>query len=131
MAREELLERLLRIRELRLKAEAAELKSRAHALSKVEAILERVRLAAAESIEVPRHLHELGPLGTLRLAYRRAADEIGKQVSELGRSVGRAKKLAEVARDACAEIERDKDAARERTAETESEQFFGWKKGAR
>jgi hypothetical protein len=97
----------------------------------VEANLERVRSAAGESIEVARHLHELGPLGELRLAYRRTAEEMGRQISENGRQVARARRLAEAARDACAQIERDREAARERTQETESEHFFGWKKTVR
>jgi hypothetical protein len=128
MPRQELLGKLLRVRELRLKAEAADLRARVQALSRVEATLEQARSAAAESIEMPRHLHELGALGELRLAYRRMADVMGKEVDEKGQSVARARKLADVARDACKQIERDKTAERERRAETEAEHFFGWKK---
>jgi len=131
MAKEKLLGRLHRIRELRLQAEAADLRARAHALSQVEASLERARSAAAQSIEIPRHLHELGRLGEFRLAHRRIADEMGRQVNENSEKVARARKLAEAARDACREVSREKEAIRERAAETEAENFFGWKRGAR
>jgi hypothetical protein len=132
MAKERLLERLLRIRELGLKAEAAALQERAHALSRVEATLEQARSAASESIETPRHLHELGALGELRLACRKTAEEIVSQVDEGGRRVMRARRLTQLTRHAHERIERSKEAARERTAEAESEQFFAWQKnGAR
>jgi len=128
MAKEELLVKLRRIRELRLKAESADLRARASALSKVEARLEQARCAALESIEGTRHLHELGELGELRLAYRRIADEMDRQVKEKSKVVVRSRKLADAARDACAQIKRQKDAARDRVAEAEAENFFGWKR---
>jgi len=131
MAKEKLLGRLHRIRELRLQAEAADLRARSHALSKVEASLERARSAAAQSIEIPLHLHELGVLGEFRLVNRRIADEMGRQVDENTSKVARARKLAEAARDACRQVTRAKEAIRERAAETEAENFFGWKRGAR
>jgi len=131
MAKEKLLGRLHRIRELRLRAEAADLRARAHALSQVEASLERARSAAAKSIELPRHLHELGVLGEFRLAHRRIADEMGRQVNENSEKVALARKLAEAASDACKQVSREKEALRERAAENETEHYFGWKRGAR
>ncbi len=131
MAKEKLLGRLHRIRELRLQAEAADLRARSNTLSRVEASLERARSAAAQSIEIPHHLRELGVLGEFRLANRRIADEMGRQVNESSTKVARTRKLAEAARDACKQVSREKEAIRERAAETEAENFFGWKRGAR
>lgn len=128
MDREDLLTHLVKMRELQLKKEAAELKSRAGALEKVERIHEQARSAASASIECGNDLRDLGVIGEMRLGCTKLAAKIEDQVRILSRKLGHARKLAESAREARAELKRTKSAARERSLENDAEHFRGWRK---
>jgi len=127
MKREDLLRNLVRMRELQLKKEAAELKSRTGALQKVEQTHEQARSAASASIECGNDLRDLGLIGEMRIGCTKLAAKIEDQVRTISRKVGHARKLAESAREARSELMRTKSAAQERSLENEAEHFFSWK----
>ena len=130
MTREAMLKRLVRIRELRLRAEVGELKERASALEEIERLIEETRAGADVSLESPAMLAELGALGEVRLASHRRASDVGKQVALLKEKVWKSRKLADAARERAGELAKNKRAAQERSLEIEAEHFRGWKKPA-
>ncbi len=128
MTRETLLKRLVRLRELKLRAEVGELKERAGALEEIERLIEQTRAGADLSMESPAMLAELGALGEIRLKSHRRAADVGKEVALLKQKVWRTRKLADAARDASGELGRRKRHEQERNVEIEAEHFLGWKK---
>src|SRR5579875_2367603 len=100
MTREALLKRLVRIRELKLRAEVGELKQRASALEEIERLIEQARAGADVSLDSPAMLAELGALGAIRLKSHRRATDVGKEVALLKQKVWRTQKLADAARQA-------------------------------
>jgi hypothetical protein len=127
MTREELLGQLIRMRELQLKSETAELKSRSGALARIEHALEEVSSSAAESLESVIQIRDLGLLGEMRLGYKQLAATVQDQVRTLAAKVSHSRKLTDATREAAAELKRAKTLAKERSLENEAEHFFSWK----
>lgn len=127
MKRETLLKRLIRVRELKLRVDANDLKMRANVLAEIENLIEQTRAGAHASLESPEMLAELGALGALRLSTQRRAQDVAKEVALLKQKVWRSRKLTDAARAARAELSKEKLAAEERSSEIEAEHFFGWK----
>jgi hypothetical protein len=127
MNRERLLSQLLKLREHQLRGQTAELKAHAGKLAEVKSVGERARTTAADTLALPDHLGDLGAIGAKRLQCIKLATQISRQVSALGKKVGRARKLADNAREARAHLRRIKAASLERSLEAEAEQFFAWK----
>lgn len=128
MTREALLKRLIKIRELKLRAEVGELKERVSVLEETERLIEQARSGADLSLESPAMLAELGALGEIRLESHHRASDVGKEVALLKQKVWRTRKLTDAARAACGEIGRKKREDQERSFEIEVEHFLGWKK---
>ncbi|HUA35767.1 MAG TPA: hypothetical protein VMA09_19310 [Candidatus Binataceae bacterium] len=126
MTREELLGQLIRMRELQLKGQTAELKSRNGVLANIERALDQVQSAAVDSIGSVAHLRDLGALGDMRLGYKRLAATVQDQVRTLANKVIHSRKLTDAARDAVADIKRARDQEQERSLENEAEHFFSW-----
>lgn len=131
MTSEDLLNRLVRIRELRLKAEAARLKGRATALSKVQSRLEQANLTAAALTQQAVTLPDLGAIGETRLCDARRSVELRKEIVALSGQVVNASRMTESARQARSELVKQRRAALERSSEKESEQFFNWKRASK
>ena len=127
MNREGLLAHLVRLREMQLKQQAAQLRSRNGALTDIEATRLNARSAAGESIDGGQHLRELGIFGEMRLGCSRLATAVQGEIKVLASKVGHARKLAETAREARARHKRELTEARERSLDQESEHFFSWK----
>lgn len=127
MTREELLGQLIRMRELQLKSQTAELKTRSGALARIEHALEQVSSIAAESLESVAHIRDLGLLGEMRLGYKQLAATVQAQIRTLAVKVGHSRKLTDATREAAAEIRRAKMLARESSLEKDAEHFFSWK----
>ena len=127
MTREELLGQLIRMRELQLKSQTAELKSRNSVLANIEHALDEVQSVAVDSINSIDHLRDLGTLGEMRLGYKRLAATVQDQVRTLAGKVVHSRKLTDAARDAAADLKRERDLARDRSLENEAEHFFSWK----
>lgn len=127
MNRERLLSHLLKIREHQLRDHSAELKARAGELSEVATLGSDARSAASDTLALPRHLSDLSAIGAKRLECIKLAREISEQVSVLSKKVGRARKLADAARDARKDLHRARNAEHERSLEAEAEHFFAWK----
>jgi len=127
MDREQLLTQLVRLRELQLNQDSRELKSQSGALAQIDRERMQAQSAAAETIESGHNLRDLSTLGSVRLGRGKLRVKIQDQVRELGKRVGRARKLAESARQARAEIKDARAAANERSLENEAEHFFSWK----
>ncbi len=126
MTREELLGQLIRMRELQLKSQTAELKSRTGVLANIERALDQVQSVAFDSLNSVTHLRDLGTLGDMRLGYKRLAVTVQDQVRALADKVIHSRKLTDAARDAVADIKRTRDQEQERSLETEAEHFFSW-----
>lgn len=131
MTREELLNRLVHIRELRLKAESAQLKERAQILSEIQWLLEKTNLTAAASSEDARVLADLGVLGEVRLFGARKARLLKREIVELSDRVTTASRMTEAAREARAALAHARSESVERAAESEAEHFFNWKRSAK
>jgi len=128
MPREKLLSQLIHLRELHLKTQAAQLKSRARHLHEVRKRQEQARLAAAKALDDAAMLADLANFGTTRLREARLALKVEIEVRALSEKVGHARKLTESAREARAELRRIRINQSERSMETEAEHFFSWKK---
>ena len=128
MKRERLLTQLIHLRELHLKNQAAQLKARAQHLKEVRARHDETRAAAAESLEDPGSLADLVHIGHARVYHARLTVKVETEVRALSAKVGNARKLAESAREAHAELRRRRMLEVERAMETEAEHFFSWKK---
>lgn len=131
MTSEDLLNRLVRVRELRLMAEAARLKGRATALSEIQSRLAQAHLAASASTQEAITLPDLGAIGEARLSGVRRSVEIRKEIVELSDKVNHASRMTESARNARSELIKEKRAAAERSSENESEQFLNWKRASK
>jgi len=131
MKRERLLTQLIHLRELHLKNQAAQLKTRAQHLKEVRARHDEARAAAANSVEDPKSLADLVHFGHARVHHAKLAAQVEIEVRALSEKVGNARKLADSAREAHAEIRRRRVLEVERSMETEAEHFFSWKKDQR
>jgi len=128
MKRERLLTHLIRLRELHLKSQAAQLKTRAQQLKEVRERHDEARTAAAKSLEDAGSLADLAHFGQARVRNAKLAKKVETEVRALSEKVGHARKLTESAREARDEIRRRRTNQRERSMETEAEHFFSWKK---
>lgn len=128
MINRKLLHDLIRLREVRLREQTAKLKQASRGLNEIKVQHEQARVSAAKSIESADSLAYLEVFGQSRIKYAKLAVEAEEQVRALSDKVGAARKLAESAREAGAELKRTLAAHRERSLETESEQFFSWSK---
>jgi len=128
---EDLLNRLVRVRELRLMAEAARLKGCATVLSEIQSRLEQAQLAACASTQQGITLFDLGAIGETRLSGIRRRVEIRKEIVELSDKVTHASRMTESARHARSELIKEKRAAVELSSEKESEQFLNWKRASK
>jgi hypothetical protein len=126
--REKLLTQLIHLRELHLKNQAAQLKTRARHLREVRDRQEHARLAAATVLDDAATLADLANLGHARLRDAKLAMKVEIEVTALRQKVGHARKLTESAREAHAELRRARINESERSMETEAEHFFSWKK---
>ena len=131
MKRERLLTHLVRLRELHLKSQSAQLKTRARHLSEVRLRREQARGAAANSLNDAGGLADLAHFGQVRLREAKLATAVASEVASLSEKVGHARKLTDSARAAHAQIHRERNTERERAMESEAEHFFGWQSGAR
>ena len=130
MKREKLLSHLIRLRELHLKNQAAQLKTRARQLREVRDRQEQARLAASKVLDDAAMLADLANFGHARLRDAKLAMKVEVEVRALSEKVGYARKLTESAREARAELRRARINENERSMETEAEHFFSWKKDA-
>jgi hypothetical protein len=128
MKRERLLTQLIRLRELHLKGQSAQLKTRAQELREVRDRQEGARAAAAGSLNDPHSLADLAHFGQVRIHSAKLADKVEIEVRALSEKVGHARKLTDSARDARDDLRRERISATERSMETEAEHFFSWKK---
>ncbi len=128
MQRERLLTQLIRLRELHLKSQSAQLKTRAQELREVRDRQEEARAAAAGSLDDAHSLADLAHFGHVRIHSAKLADKVEIEVRALSEKVGHARKLTDSARDARDELRRERISATERSMETEAEHFFSWKK---
>ena len=128
MMNRKLLHDLIRLREVRLREQTAKLKQASRGLAEIRDHHEQARDSASRSIESADTLAYLEVFGQSRLKYAKLAVEAEEQVRGMSEKVGAARKLAESAREAGAELQRTFAAQRDRALETESEQFFSWSK---
>jgi len=128
MMNRKLLHDLIRLREVRLREQTAKLKQASRGLTEIRDQHERARDSAARSIDAADTLAYLEVFGQSRLKYAKLAIKAEEQVRGIAENVGAARKLADSAREAGAELQRMYTTQRERAMETESEQFFSWSK---
>ncbi len=119
---------LIRLREARLREQTAQLKQAARGLSDIRQQHDQVRTSAGESIEAADTIAHLEALGQARMKLARLAVKAEQVVRGLTEQVGHARKLTESAREAGAELRLASLAERDRSIETEAEQFFSWSK---
>jgi hypothetical protein len=123
-----LLALLVRLREARLKEEAARLKLAANKLDGVRRRQDEARSSAALAIESAQNLRELAAAGNARIQAAKQALVAVAEMEHLTQRVGRSRKLAEGAREAAAEAAHAASARRDEAIESESEQFLAWTK---
>jgi hypothetical protein len=123
-----LLHDLIRLREVRLREQTAKLKQTSRGLSEIQNQHQQARDSAAQSIESAETLAYLEVFGQSRIKYAKLAVKAEEQVRGMTEKVGTARKLADSAREAGAELRRTFAAQREHGLEAESEQFFSWSK---
>jgi hypothetical protein len=121
-----LLHDLIRLREVRLREQTAKLKQASRGLADIRNQHEQARNSAACAIETADALAHLEVFGQSRIKYAKLAIKAEEQVRGLVENVGNARKLADSAREAGAELQRARNSDRERSMETESETFFSW-----
>lgn len=119
---------LIRLREVRLREQTAKLKQAARGLADIQTQHEQARDSAARAIEAADGLAQLEVFGQSRLKFAKLAIKAEEQVRGMADNVAAARKLADSAREAGAELQRAHAAKRERTLDAESEQFFSWSK---
>lgn len=119
---------LIRLREARLREQTAQLKQAARGLSDIRHRHDQVRSSAAESIQAADTIAHLEILGQARMKLARLAVKAEESVRGMTEQVGHARKLTESAREAGAELRLADLAERDRSIETEAEQFFSWRK---
>ncbi len=120
------IERLIGLRERKLRSEIASLKSRVAALRDVERLRGKARSAACDAISSAA-LADLGPLGETRLSSGRQAGTLKQQVASAGEKVNHAKKLHESALEVDRDLRSRELDRRERGFELEAENFAGWR----
>jgi hypothetical protein len=123
-----LLHDLIRLREVRLREQTAKLKQASRGLTDIRTQHEQARDSAARSIETADTLAYLEVFGHSRIKYAKLAIKAEEQVRGMVERVGHARKLADSAREAGAEMQRALASERERSMETEAEHFFSWSK---
>lgn len=121
-----LLHDLIRLREVHLREQTAQLKQMSRGLTEIRNQHDQARSSAARSIETADSLAYLEVFGQSRIKYAKLAAKAEEQVRGMVEKVGNARKLAESAREAGAELRRANAAERERSMETEAEHFFSW-----
>jgi hypothetical protein len=131
MKRERLLTQLIRLRELHLKSQSAQLKIRAQHLSEVRERHDQARSGAAKSLDDSATLADLAHFGRQRIINAKLAVQVEIEVRALSEKVGHARRLTDSAREAHAELRRAHLSETERSLETEAEHFFSWKKDHR
>jgi hypothetical protein len=122
------LQNLIRLRDARLKEQAAQLKRASRGLADIRDQHDQARDRAGQSIERPDTIADLEVLGNSRIKLAKLAVKAEEQVRGFTEKVGHARKLNDSAREAGAELQRANVTARERSMETEAEQFFSWSK---
>ena len=131
MKRERLLSQLIRLRELHLMSQSAQLKTRAQQLKEARDRHHEARVAAARSLESAATLADLAQFGQLRIQHARLANQVESEVRALSEKVAHARKLTDSAREAREELRHARLDETERSMETEAEHFFSWKKEPR
>jgi hypothetical protein len=119
---------LIRLREARLREQTAQLKQATQGLTDIRDQHDQARASAAQSIEAAETIAHLDVLGQSRIKLARLAVKVEEEVRGMTENVGHARKLTDSAREAGAELQRVNRAARDRSMETEAEQFFSWSK---
>jgi len=125
-----LLHDLIRLREVRLREQTAKLKQASRGLMEIRSQHEQARDSAARSIENADSLAYLEVFGQSRIKYAKLAIRAEEQVRGATEQVGAARKLADSAREAGAELQRGRASELERSMETEAENFFTWSKAS-
>ena len=125
-----LLHDLIRLREVRLREQTAKLKQASRGLMEIRSQHDQARDAAARSIENADSLAYLEVFGQSRIKYAKLAIGAEEQVRGVTEQVGVARKLADSAREAGAELQRARASEFERSMETEAENFFTWSKAS-
>jgi hypothetical protein len=128
MNRETLMGRLLWFREMRLREEVAQLKTRAAALAQIERTRDQACASAVAGSGVD--LRDLGLIGEVRLDSTKSAQQAAVQLRVAGDRVDHAHKQADAVRGAHDELQREKRLSRDRAQEHDSDQFQSWKRGA-
>ncbi|HLW72275.1 MAG TPA: hypothetical protein VKS22_16815 [Candidatus Binataceae bacterium] len=126
MNRETLMSRLLWLREMRLREELTELKTRAAALSMVEQVREQARTAAI--LGSAADLRDLGAIGQVRLDSTRTAGAEAARVRAAGERVDQAHRQSDAIRGAHNDLLREKRFEQERAQEHDADQFQSWKR---
>jgi hypothetical protein len=121
-------QQLIRLREARLREQTAGLKQASRGLLDIRQQHEQVRSSAAQSIQTADTIAHLEVLGQARMKLARLAVKAEETVRGMTEQVGQARKLTESAHNAGAELRRAGLAERDRSMETEAEQFFSWSK---
>jgi hypothetical protein len=123
-----LLAHLVRLREARLKEQAAELKVLAGRLDAVRRQHDDARSSAALSIASAENLGDLGVMGQSRIRCAKLAVTAAAEIQVLSEKLGHCRKLADVAHEAAVKVERSAAAERDLAMENEAEQFLAWNK---
>lgn len=122
-----MMERLLWLREMRLREEVAQLKTRAAALSQIEQT--RDLACAAAVMSSGTELRDLALIGEVRLDSSKGVRHAAAEVDRAGNRVDHAHKQADAVREAHAELQRVKRREHDRAIENDSDQFQSWKRG--
>jgi hypothetical protein len=125
-----LLHDLIRLREVRLREHTARLKQASRSLMDIRRQHEVAVDSAARAIEGADSIAYLDVFGQSRIKYAKLAIKAEEQVRGFREEVGVARKLADSARQAGAELRAAIASERERSTETEAEQFFSWSKAS-
>ena len=125
-----LLHDLIRLREVRLREHTARLKQASRSLMDIRRQHELAVDSAATAIENADSIAYLDVFGQRRIKYAKLAIKAEEQVRGFREEVGVARKLAESARHAGDELRAALASERDRSMESEAEQFFGWSKAS-
>lgn len=123
-----LLAHLVRLREARLREQAAELKVLAGKLDEVRRQHDHARSSAARSIEAAANLNDLAVAGHSRIQCAKQALTATAEIQLMSEKVGHSRKLADAAHEAVVKVERTAAAERDISMENEAEQFLAWNK---
>jgi hypothetical protein len=125
-----LLHDLIRLREVRLREHTARLKQASRSLADIQRQHELAIDSAGRAIESADSLAYLDVFGQSRIKYAKLAVKAEEQVRGFREEVGVARKLADSARQAGAELRSAIATERDRSLEAEAEHFFGWSKAS-